>query len=401
VTARLSLILALVVLPASGCCPFSITAVSEAQVCKGDGQAKPEGIPFYLPKPLLVISKNFTYIEEAKVGLTQPPPIPNTFDHQAEYATLNATASISTSGAAGAGAQPGAAEPAIPNACCSTQVLQSTTGIPTAPDCSKATSCCKPCFTYQIIFVPDLTQKHFLRIKGGPGEVRAALNLVNGWMYTGLGPFYFKDSSTAQNILATGVLADFAGAGAANVINSAANLSKAFQQKPGGGGFEEFARACRALLNATESAPITDQCVRAEIHVLEPFVTPDGGTQWREINPGATHFEGLLIGSNKMAPAASDPVRAAIAQQIPLLAAAAIEGHRAEVQAEAAVRPLLQAQALAAVAGPSDPSTDKAVALQALTPPPPTRRGLFGWICGKRTTITNKEVSGPTTVTTP
>jgi hypothetical protein len=40
-----------------------------------------------------------------------------------------------------------------------------------APDCF---------YTYQIIFVPDLTQKYGLRVTGGAGEIRAAMNLVNG-----------------------------------------------------------------------------------------------------------------------------------------------------------------------------------------------------------------------------
>ena len=31
---------------------------------------KEEGIPFYLPKPLLIVAKNFRNLEEAKVGLT-------------------------------------------------------------------------------------------------------------------------------------------------------------------------------------------------------------------------------------------------------------------------------------------------------------------------------------------
>src|SRR5262245_7860651 len=51
---------------------------------------KEEGIPFYLPKPLLIVAKNFRNLEEAKVGLTDTPPIPDYFDDQAKYADLNA-----------------------------------------------------------------------------------------------------------------------------------------------------------------------------------------------------------------------------------------------------------------------------------------------------------------------
>ena len=55
------------------------------------------GIPFYLPKPLLIITKNFRSIEEAKVGLTNSVPIPDTFDNQAGYADVNARMSDVTS----------------------------------------------------------------------------------------------------------------------------------------------------------------------------------------------------------------------------------------------------------------------------------------------------------------
>ena len=57
-------------------------------------------------------------------------------------------------------------------------------------------------YTYTSSFWPDLTQKYGLRIKGGMGELRATENLVNGWMHTGLGPLYLKDSSTAETLTA-------------------------------------------------------------------------------------------------------------------------------------------------------------------------------------------------------
>ena len=51
---------------------------------------EPEGIPFYLPKPLMIVAKNFHYVEEAKVGLTDTVPIPQGFDDQGKYADANA-----------------------------------------------------------------------------------------------------------------------------------------------------------------------------------------------------------------------------------------------------------------------------------------------------------------------
>lgn len=73
-----------------------------------------------------------------------------------------------------------------------------------------------------------------------------------------------------------------------------------------------------------------------------------------------------------------------------------------EVKAAAENRAQLQEKALAAVASPSDPSTEKAVAVQALAPTPPKKRcWLLDCLRGKRTEITNKEATGPTTVTLP
>ena len=79
----------------SGCQHPSVTAISlNPHYCDHkfaflyDPCKEPEGIPFYLPKPLLIVSKNFRNIEETKVGLTDSAPIPNFFDDQAKYADL-------------------------------------------------------------------------------------------------------------------------------------------------------------------------------------------------------------------------------------------------------------------------------------------------------------------------
>src|ERR1043166_5564764 len=83
----------------TGCAPGILWACKQAEVtavslnpCDVDkcGRPREAGIPFYLPKPLLIVSKNFRNIEEAKTGLTDSPPIPIGFDDQAKYADLNA-----------------------------------------------------------------------------------------------------------------------------------------------------------------------------------------------------------------------------------------------------------------------------------------------------------------------
>jgi hypothetical protein len=419
VTQSRTAVLALIVAIASGCCPFSVTAISESELCKDKKFHHAEGIPFYLPKPLLVISKNFYYIEEAKVGLTQPPPIPNLFDNQANFASLNATASISTNGAAPPAAADGSKPPGAraddpppppkPDSCCSTQVLHSGQSIPMAPDCSKQLSVGKPFFTYQILFVPDLTQKHFLRIKGGPGEVRAAMNLVNGWMYTGLGPFYLKDSSTAQNILATGVLAKFAGSGAADVINSVANLSKAFQQStPNHAAAAMREVSLYAQAASADIVPEVTQCIQAEIHVFEPTVTSDGLTEWREINPAATNFEGHWLGAKELGAKALDKkmaVHTDAAAMMNQIIAQEPGIRAAEAAAEAPARAIFAAQTMNALTNPAVVAGEHAVALQTLAAPPPPkpRCALLDWICGRfrRSQTVNKEANGPTSATQP
>jgi hypothetical protein len=81
-----SRILFVALIASTGCRHPEITAVS-LNPCDGN---KVEGIPFYLPKPLLIVSKNFRSIEESKVGLTDGAPIPHGFDDQAKYADVNA-----------------------------------------------------------------------------------------------------------------------------------------------------------------------------------------------------------------------------------------------------------------------------------------------------------------------
>src|SRR4029077_8882249 len=98
-------------------------------------------------------------------GLTQPVPIPNSFGSQADYASLTAQASITTN-ASPPQSPPNPhphlvdyppSDPAPPKG----QIQHSSGGIPVAPDSTKIPSAAvKPFFTYQIVFVPDLTQKH-------------------------------------------------------------------------------------------------------------------------------------------------------------------------------------------------------------------------------------------------
>lgn len=286
-----------------------ITAVGLSPANRCD----PPGIPYYLPKPLLVVAKNTRHIDESKVGLTAPVPIPAGFDNQAAYADIKANVTV-----------PGTS--ATPAAAGTTTFNQTLTNDPSDPSRSMVAESMMPAgtiddgiepdsfFTYQVIFVPDLTQKYGLQITGGAGEFRAAMNMVNGWMYTGMGPFYLKDSSSAQNAMSTGIASMYAGRGAADVLNEIGGLTTAIGQLPSsteGGGFEsasEMARAFEAIADAArveQRVPAT-MLNYAEVYIYEPVLTLDGqSTEWRLV--AEHHFDRDYFTSD-------DPVKTAEAK---------------------------------------------------------------------------------------
>jgi hypothetical protein len=272
-----------------GCCHPKVTAVALSPWNRGE----PEGIPFYLPKPLLIVAKNFRYLEEAKVGLTDSAPIPNHFDDQAAYGDLEGNFAFSASGGAtppkkeggrwsdlvrGDGEQCGAAasKPYLYSSHVSKAHGNGQAGPPVTPGTEVVTTF----YTYHIVFIPDLTQKYGLKIRGGVGEIRAAMNLVNGWQFTGLGPFYMKDSSTAQNLMAGGIAANLALSGASDLVQSLVNLqSKARDGQANPALVYETQRKYTEFATAYGAAP---RCIPdyAEIYVYEPHVTPDGRMEW-------------------------------------------------------------------------------------------------------------------------
>lgn len=249
------------------------------------------GIPFYLPKPLLIISKNFRNIEAPTVGLTGTAPIPGAFDDQSKFADLNARTNFN--GLNGTSAQTGnETNTTTINSTTNTGPGQTLTtgGLPVVPGVVPGDGLGPDTFfTYQIVFVPDLSQKYGLKIRGGPGEMRAAMNLVNGWQFTGFGPFYMKDSATAQNILASGISARLGGQAAADMMNAAANLGKVLglAGRGQGGGVNSEDKDVKRLTEAIAAAPLQmvkqELCNYAEIFVYEPQLLPDGHTEWRPI----------------------------------------------------------------------------------------------------------------------
>jgi hypothetical protein len=204
-----------------------VTAVPLSQWNRNE----PCGIPYYLPKPLLVVAKNVRHVDSSNVGLTDPAPIPDSFDHQSEYADLKANVTNPKDPGAAAAATYNQTTPTAGNV---PKQAPGSLGETVTPNRDYDKTLAEDSFfTYQIIFVPDLSQKYGLQIKGGAGEIRAAMNMVNGWMFTGLGPYYLKDSSTAQNRMATGVGVMFAGRGVADVTSAVGDLLKSVPKQAG------------------------------------------------------------------------------------------------------------------------------------------------------------------------
>ncbi len=276
-----------------------ITAIGLSPANRGE----PAGIPYYLPKPLLVVAKNVRHIDESKVGLSQPAPIPGGFDNQASYADIKANVTVPGTDKRGDdAAQAGNAKVADANLVKATlaKSLEPSFVAETMTPGDKTTSDgVQPdsFYTYQIVFVPDLTQKYGLRITGGAGEIRAAMNMVNGWMYTGMGPYYMKDSSSAQNAMATGAAAMYAGRGVSSVLDSVGNLATTISKAATGrenslssAEVRELNEQINLLQTLSASTPKIPQSMLnyAEIYIYEP-VAQGGDTQWHLV--AEHHFD--------------------------------------------------------------------------------------------------------------
>ncbi len=311
----------------SGCHHPSITAVSLDHYCDHkwaflyDPCKDKEGIPFYLPKPLLIVAKNFRNIEETKVGLTQGAPIPNFFDDQAKYADLNARTNFNgLNGTNGTGSTDVSPNETFPTGTTASELatsapanIYSSNGAPLSPGNAPSDGL-KPetFYTYHIVFVPDMTQKFALKINGGVGEIRAAMNLVNGWQFTGLGPYYMKDSSTAQNTLASGITANLAASGVADVVSAVANIKPPAGQvakpdvapPPGGANtpapLPVDATRVQAVHNLMRSLnPKTLTLTGfAEISIYEPYIAPEGTMEWRLITKQSFDRDHLSISAS-------------------------------------------------------------------------------------------------------
>ncbi len=123
--------------------------------CASTITAKPggdSGIPYYLPKPYLLITKNLCPIRTETTGR--------------ETGT-------------------GEDEKKI---------------IKTKPvsSCDKG----QDSFSFQVIYLPDLAQKHGLKIASRTGVINTTVTLVDGWKFTGLN--LYADAKTYETIQAVG-----------------------------------------------------------------------------------------------------------------------------------------------------------------------------------------------------
>lgn len=230
----------------TSCSSPSITAVNLVNT------NEPDGMAYYLPKAYLFVTKNIRYIPTPTVGLTGTAPISQAFDSNSQAVSSGAggssksgntnstggakqkstssspssssgtddalesddqngaAAAVSSTADGGAAPQKGAGgtqktndNSQMPPGNGGQVNIASNLGV--VPPASISDGLIpQEFYTYQIIYLPDPAQKYGLRVKGGHGQMRATLNLVNGWMFTGPGPLGINTSSAAQTIAATG-----------------------------------------------------------------------------------------------------------------------------------------------------------------------------------------------------
>ncbi len=293
------------------CCP-SCSRITARNLDRNANERA--GIPFYLPKPYLVVTKNVRHVPAPTVGLTQPAPVPDSFDpagnelaisaaitqgrtltlerklaEETKYSrelqekyeqlleekynrtesdtrsdtnttattttrsetdannvtttvseqTSNSTTTNNNTNTTNTNTGGGANSSGVTGLQGGSTQLQGNSG-PSSGRTASAIAADKQIlgvsdqsvvpassipdglmpetfYTYQIVYLPDLTQKYGLEIHNGPGEFRSTMNLVNGWMHTGAGPVYMRDSTSAARTVAGGVALG-------NVIDSIAGL---------------------------------------------------------------------------------------------------------------------------------------------------------------------------------
>lgn len=110
------------------------------------------GIPYYLPKPYLLITKNLTPLVEKTTEKKDEKGNTTVIEHTVEPVTTNIKE--------------------------------------------------KDSYSFQIIYLPDLTQKHGLEIQSRTGTIKTNITLVDGWKLVGIN--LDADAKTSDIIKAIG-----------------------------------------------------------------------------------------------------------------------------------------------------------------------------------------------------
>ena len=135
--------------------PLSKTAVEES---------KESGIPYYLPRPYLLVTKNFNATKQTATKTKEEKKKGD----ETSTTTIEATSS----------------EPALKNESDS--------------------------YSVQVIYLPDLKRRYGLKIDKGTGTFDSTITLVDGWKLTGIN--VKSDSKTAEIISSVGGAANDVGA---------------------------------------------------------------------------------------------------------------------------------------------------------------------------------------------
>ena len=277
----------------------------------------PEGLPYYLPKPYLFVTKNIRYIPTPTVGLTGTAPISPQFDSSSQAAASSPASAAGDSGSKTNQSASAKAKKSATNSAAKARDNTLTAGekggtnnpapVAESHDGSgdQADNASLPAlggnggpvnfavnpgvvppasisdglipqefYTYQIIYLPDRSQKYGLRVKGGYGQLRATVNFVNGWMFTGLGPLGINTSSAAQTVAATGQAVGSVVEAAGQIALNAFGIPSL-----GGGGSKNVVTSGSTGTNGIPAPPATPVLPGyitnfAELYVFEQ--APDG-----------------------------------------------------------------------------------------------------------------------------
>src|SRR5262249_21841630 len=105
------------------------------------------------------------------------------------------------------------------------------------------------------------------------------------------GPYYMKDSSTAQNVLSAGITANLAASGVADVVTAVAGLAKPGAAPAARGAGQS---GVPQQLTPDQVKSVTDAMMQlhpkfisipayAEISIYEPYISPEGTMEWKLI----------------------------------------------------------------------------------------------------------------------